>query len=153
MRAVITEVELKKLAAASSIILPRGAIVTPAARDYAREHGVTLVEATEAGTTAFAEVRPHRSVEAAIGFARGGGAPSYVAGATLEGTESTSSASVGPGRSQAAIQVDQLMVKIARAAATNLRPHVEREVLIRVIAAVLARLGYAVVVSAVTQQD
>ncbi len=134
VRAVITEGELKRLADTSRITVPRGAIVTPAARDYAGEHGIALVETAETDVA-------------------GAGIAPRVAGSSL-GEEARGQVRAGyleAGHIEVGMQVEELMLMIARAAVAKLRPCPAPEVLVRVIATVLARLGYAVGVSGVTQ--
>lgn len=154
MRAVVTEAELKRLAPASRVLVPRGAIVTPAARDYARDHGIVLVEMAGEGVVG---ASPRGNVGDASTFATDA---SILSCAGRRSPNAEGRPLVCGGRSQTEMHVQELemdvqelMEKIARAAIANLGPHATREVLVQVIATVLTRLGYAVGVSSLTPQD
>jgi len=137
VRAVITEAELKRLAPASRVLVPRGAIVTPAARDYAKDNGIALVGTTGEGVFGVADagmevgVRRNSKMNAGLLEAQWQWRPDA--------------------------DVHEVMERILRAAAAKLGPHATRETLGRVLIAVLLRLGYAVGVSGglsgITSQD
>lgn len=117
-------------------MVPRGAIVTPAARDYAAEHGIDLVEINKQGRdNAGSVVATHGAATAAPGRA------------TVHSGVRTEGALPCRERLQTGIPLDELMARIARAAVARLGPDPDRDVLVSVIATVLVRLGYAVAVA------
>ncbi|MGE5588534.1 MAG: hypothetical protein ACM3ZO_10045 [Clostridia bacterium] len=163
MRAVITEAELKRLAPASRVLVPRGAIVTPAARDYARDNGIALIEM--AGEGVFGVSRGGNEDEArAFVFAavartlpgtlsRAGRCPPGAEGRFLVCGAHPSAETNAGARLQPDMGVQEVMERIVRAAIANLGPHATRETLVKVLTTVLIRLGYAVAVSNITSQD
>ncbi|MEW6227162.1 MAG: hypothetical protein AB1700_03570 [Bacillota bacterium] len=136
MRAVITEAELRNFPAGCEIMVPRGVIVTPAARDYTAEHGIALVEIDEQDwDSAGSVVATHGAATAAPGRA------------TVHSGVRTEGALPCRERLQTEIPLEELIVRIARAAVARLGRDPDRDVLVSVIATVLVRLGYAVAVA------
>ncbi len=69
VRSVITESELRRFSAARQVVIPRGAIVTPLAMDYARENGIILMEAdvdAEHAGERLAAMAPQKGIVARI---------------------------------------------------------------------------------------
>lgn len=136
MRAVITEAELRTFPAGYEIAVPRGAIVTPAARDYATEHGMALVEVDGRGWVSGGAVVTARGATTA--------APGGVAGCSAVRTEG---ALPFTECLRTEVPLEELMVKTARAAVARLGRDPDRDVLVSVIATALVRFGYAVAVA------
>jgi hypothetical protein len=172
VRAVITEAELRRLAPASKVLAPRGAIVTPSARDYARDNGIEIIETTGEGVfaspcsgnegaaraaafdaTEGATSRTWSSTLSGSGRSpsRNSSRSSSTAGGWLAGADGGSSVETSAGvRLPPGMGVQEVMERVVRAAVARLGPQADRETLARVLAMVLIHLGYAVAVSDIT---
>lgn len=116
--------------------MPCDAIVTPAARDYAAEQGIVLVELDgQDRDSAGSVVATHGAATAAPGRA------------TMRSGVRSEGALPSRERLQTEIPPEELIVRIARAAVARLGRDSGRDVLASVIATVLVRFGYAVVVA------